>query len=100
VHKALKISTADDGEGVPGSKENPREEEGPVVEKDQITINDKENGGTQNDNTIPVKGGAPNSEEKDDPPTNSDKHATEVNLLFFLQYIAFLNPSIIPLKSL
>jgi hypothetical protein len=100
VHKALRISTADDGEDALGSKENPKEEEGHVVEKDQITNNEKDDGGTQNDNTILVKGDAPNSEEKDNPPTNSDKHATEVHLLFFLQYIAFLNHSIILLKSL
>jgi hypothetical protein len=100
VHKALRISTSDDGEDAPGSKENPKEEERPVVEKDQITNIEKEDGGTQNDNTIPVKGDAPNSEEKDDPPTNSDKHVTEVTLLFFFQSIVFLNSSIISLKSL
>ena len=100
MHKALKISTSDDGEGVPGSKENPKEEKRYMVEPDQIKNNDKEDGGNQNDNSIPVKEGAPNSEEKDNPPTNSDKPATEVNLLFFLQYIAFLNPFLIPLTSL
>jgi hypothetical protein len=46
--------------------------------------------GAQNDNTTPVKGDAPNYEKKDDPPTNSDKHVTEVTLLFFLQSIFFL----------
>ena len=100
MHKALKISTSDDGEGVPGSKENPREEKRSMVEPDQIKNNDKEDGGNQNDNSIPVKEGAPNSSEKDNPPTNSDKLATEVNLLFFLQYIAFSNPFLIPLKNL
>jgi hypothetical protein len=100
VHKALKISTSDDGEGVPGSKENPKEEKRYMVEPDQIKNNDKEDGGKQNDNSVPVKEGAPNSSEKADSPTNSDKLATEVNLLFFLQYIAFSNPFLITLKSL
>jgi hypothetical protein len=100
VHKALKISTSDDGEGVPGSKEYPREEKRSMVEPDQINNNDKEDGGNPNDNSIPVKEGAPNSSEKDDPSTNFDKLATEVNLLFSLQYIAFSNPFLIPLKNL
>jgi hypothetical protein len=83
VHKALKISTSDDGEGVPGSKENPKEEKRPMVEPHQLRNNDKEDGGEQNDNSVPVKEGAPNSSKQDDPPTNSDKLATEVNLLSF-----------------
>jgi hypothetical protein len=91
VHKALRISTPDDSEDAPGSKENPKEEEGPMVEKDQITSAEKEDGGAQNDNTAPVKGDAPNSENKDDPPTNSDQKVTEVTLLFFLQIIIFSN---------
>jgi hypothetical protein len=78
VHKALKISTSDDGEDAPGSKENPKEEERHVVEKDHVTTIEKEDRGGKNDNITPVKGDAPNSEKKDDPPTNSDKHATEV----------------------
>jgi hypothetical protein len=76
VHKALRISTSDDSEGAPGSKESPKQEEGPVVEKDHVTSVEKEDRGAQNDNTTAVKGDAPNSEKKDDPPTNSDKHFT------------------------
>jgi hypothetical protein len=73
VHKALRISTPDDSEDAPGSKENPKEEEGPMVEKDQITSAEKEEGGAQNDNTAAVKGDAPNSENKDDPPTKKSQ---------------------------
>jgi hypothetical protein len=99
VHRALRISTSDDSGGAPGSKESPKQEEGPVVEKDHITSAKKEDGGAQHDNTTPVKGDAPNSEKKDDPPTNSDKHVTEVTLLSFFN-LFFPNSSIVSLKSL
>jgi hypothetical protein len=70
-----------------------------VVEKDHITSPEKEYGGAQHDNTTPVMGDAPNFEEKDDPPTNSDKNVKEVILLFFLQFIIFSKPLNVLLKG-
>jgi hypothetical protein len=91
VHKAFKISTPADSEDASGSKDNPKKEEGPVVEKDQITSAEKEEGGAQNDNTIPTKGDAPNCEKKGDPPT---KRGNLTSLSSIYHFFKLLNVSL------
>jgi hypothetical protein len=89
VHKALKISTPDDSEGVSGPKENPAQEKEPMVEKDQVTSTEGEAGGVLKDNTTPVKENAPNSEEKDDPQTNPDNNDNKVTPNLFFTFTIF-----------
>jgi hypothetical protein len=74
VHKALKITTPDDSDGAFGPKENPAQEKEILVEKDQITGTERNDGGVQMDNTTLVEKNAPNPEKNDGSQTHLDNN--------------------------